>query len=280
MNTVFEGLLADFVDAALNPEVPTHELGVLAQELNTAVMADVGQLDSAIRGLRTLLDAEGPALYIASVLVGGWIERGGAPQEARRLLQRLPGWLEAAATGDEASQLILHEVWRPIVATLGAWPQMRLELVPAIQAHVQALPEHPGGQWLGRLLTVPSNLPLWIYLPDRKVRVKAEVSGVADVMQLSLLINAAFEDLDPQVGACARGQGAQTRAQSVKLLRVLTEADGEILPEGAPCSVLADDEGRKLVVAMLNPEPFERPVGRIFSTLSADLKILGEEPIS
>jgi hypothetical protein len=280
MNSALEGLLADFVEVALNPEVPAHEVGVLAQELNTAVTTDATQIDTAIRGLSALFDAQGPTLYIASVLVGGWIEQGGAPQGAKRLLGRLPQWLEAAASGDEAAQLDLHEVWRPLVAILGAWPEMRLKLAETVSAHAAALPKHPAGLWLGRLLAVAPSVPLWIYLPDRKIRVKAEASGVVDIMQLSLLINSTFEDLDPRVGACARGEGAQTRAQPVKLPRVLTEADGEVLPEGAPCSILVEDEGRKLVVAMLNPEPFERPVGRVFSTLAAGLRILDEEPIS
>lgn len=279
MRALLEGLVQDFVEAAQDPSVPAHELGVLAQELDVAVGAQGSSAPDAIALLGPLFEAEGPALYIGAILAGGWVERGAAPHHARALVQRLQGWLTAAERGEPEAGQTLNEVWRALVAIIGAWPEARRSLKGEASRLARAVAEHhPAGIWLARLIDAPDALPLRIVVPDQDRSLYCNVTGVGDILQLSVLVNAALTELPEEAVQCARGQGAQTRAMTLRLPRVLTELDGEILPEGAELSALPQHEGRALVVAMLNPEPFVRPVGRVFSTLKAELSGLGPEP--
>lgn len=272
MSALALGLLADFVQAAQDDEVPMSDLGVLAAELDAA--AGPKPPADLAAGLRPVLEADGPALFVAAVLLGGWVERGADPRAAAPLLDRLPGWITAAAGHAPEAAVTLEQVWRPAVAALGAWPEGRARLEARAGEALRVLASaHPGAAWLRRLLDAARTVTLRLVVPDLGVDTRATAVGIADLLQLSVLVNAAFEDLDPEAVACARGEGPQTRPGRVRLPRVLTEPDGEILPEGAGLDGLPVVEGSALVVALKNPEPFERPIGRVFSTLAATLRV-------
>jgi len=279
LNTLLRGLLDDFIQAAKDESVPAHELGTLAQEVDSAVSTDFEQAAEAIAALAELLSLDGPPLYIVSVMLGGWVEQGAPAQAAAPLVRRMQAWLSSALRGEAASLEALSETWRPLVAILGAWPEARLRAADEVGALAKSLaPSHPAGVWLSRLFAAPHKLSVQVVLPERAQPIEAEVSGVADILQLSVLVNAAFETVPEEAARCARGEGPQVPGTTVRLPRVLTELDGEVLPEGADLSVLPEHEGRTLVVALRNPEPYERPVGRVFATLKASLRLLDAEP--
>lgn len=279
MNSLLRGLLDDFIQAAKDESVPPHELGTLAQEVDSAVSTEFEHAGEAIAAVSELLHLDGPPLYIVSVMLGGWVERGAPPQGAAPLVRRMQQWLPKAVQGESSSLEALSETWRALVAILGAWPQERLRAAEDVGAFAERLASsHPAGVWLTRLFAAPHKQSVQVILPERAEPIEAELTGVADILQLSVLVNAAFETVPEAAAKCARGEGPQqVPGATVRLPRVLTELDGEVLPQGADLSVLPQHEGRTLVVALSNPEPYERPVGRAFSTLKASLRLLDAE---
>lgn len=284
MSALLEGLVGDLVAAARDPDVPMHELGVLAQEIDGGVRADPSAAVVAAKALAPLFEDDGPALFLAAVLHAGWVERGADPHRAAPWVRRLPGWFEAAAAGAEDAQAALQELWRPAVAVLGAWPEMRDELAARTASARAELGQHAGVRWLTRLFEAAEARTVWVATPDLGTRALVKVRGIADVLQLSVLVNAAFVsgfEADAEAAVtCARGSGPQTVATQVVLPRVLTDIEGEVLPEGASLAALPQVEGAPFIAALLNPEPFVRPVGRTFATLTAEFEVVETRPLS
>ena len=244
MSALALGLVEDFAEAARDPDVPTAELAILAQEL---VAAAAGRPDEVLGALAPLL---------------------------AELVARVQGWLQAAAGADAEAAAALDEVWRPAVAVLGAWPERRLQLQVVLPEALALARRHEGAAWLARLIAAPHRRPLTLEVPARGARYAGTVTGVADFAQLAVLVNAALApDLDPSAVASARGEGPQVSLRPVALPWALTVPGEGAPPEHASLPELFGLEEPVGLVAHLDPAPRSRSVGRVFATLSADLEL-------
>lgn len=274
MAELLDGLVADFVEAALDPEVGVPDVAMLAQEVDVAAGLAPETLARAATGIAPLLEADGPVLYIAAVLLGGLVERGAPAAAGERLVRRLPAWVEAAAGPAEAEATAralgdLSEVWRPLVAVLGADAALRAGVVPLIEA-IDAI-DLEGAAWLAHLLRAGERRAIAVWGPERSWARRGEVQGVADVLQLTLLVHGGLgADVPAEALACARGDGPAFLPVPVELPYVLTDAAGDPLPEGMELSALADPVS---VHVRVRAQPELRPAGRAFATLGATLDV-------
>lgn len=274
--SVADGLAADFVEAAADPDVPAADLGVLAQALDAELAAHPERAQDVLPTLGPVLaQAEGPPLFIAAVLVGGLVERGAPPGAAAPLVPRLQGWLHevaAAGSGAVGAFQALDETWRAAVAVLGAWPEARLALQADLPAALAAARAHPGAGWLVRLLSAPHRRPLEVEAGG--ARWAGSVTGVADVAQLAVLVNAALGAPVPATAlACAQGVGPQVLQEAVTLPWGLAVPGEGPAPEHASLPELFGLDEPVRFVAVPRAAPTPQPVGRAFATLRAELAL-------
>jgi len=277
VSVVAAGLAADFVEAAADPEVPAADLGVLAQELDAEVAAHPEAAQVVLPAIAPLLvEGEGAPLYITAVLVGGMVERGASPEPAAPLLGRVQVWLHDLAEGrsDPTSWINLDETWRAAVAVIGAWPEARAGMQDSLPDALAAARAHAGAAWLARLLAAPQERRLEVEVPARGATLAGRVTGVADLLQLAILVNHALGPaLDPEVVACARGEGPQVLPRGVQLPWALgVPGEGEP-PEHTSLPELFGLDELIRVVATPDGAPRQRPVGRAFATLRASLTL-------
>lgn len=302
MEAIFE-MIGGLVEAASDPNSPTHEIGDMAQFLVAAAeRADGDVLDRIVGELAPVIDINSPHAPVTFVLAGALVERGASAERvAAAVLHPLPDALAACAkyvetleaehgtiteevwAASEATRprawLELELIWRPCVAVLGASPAARSSMKAHAETASRIEDLHVGGTWLAPMLRVLDDEPLHVIHDESGRTFDLTMSGIARNFELlTLLAGALIGDglLDGErpsdaALATARGEGPQQCFERIAVVWNLVDANGEPIARGGLPADIPVVDGRRVVHLVAPDEPGDYAGHRTFATLGGKL---------
>lgn len=301
-------MMGGFVEAAENPEAPTHELGDMAQFIVAAAQrADSDTLTELARTLAPVIDIDSPHAPVTFVLAGALVERGADPEPvADAILMPLAQALALSASFldaiEEQGEIteerwnalelphawhVVELIWRPAIAVLGRSPDLRDRYATVAMAADRIAPFTSAGEWLGRVLRVVHEARFTVLHEDSGRAFDVTVSGVTSVFELHThLVVALIGDPDEgwlsgeraseAVIANTRGEGPQVcdeeLAERWRMFVKTEDGERELFGNDEVASIPEDDDELRTVILRDSDSGGTYRVHRAFATLAARVR--------